>query len=195
MGRSRRSYRKRQSPDRNSSLNRSNPSDLISWSSSQAPDDKEGDKIYYSPSWNDKKFRRKTFYIRNMKIQLTYYTDHGELAVEIADRHVPGMNYDHRFRMSSPNTFDEMESLIYMFSVYFGEYPLPKEEWVTAYNPRRGDQDYQYREMPPDFRGTFNEHPRRIVFRGHVFEELIPIFPQNMSECEKGKGKGKKGKH
>ena len=193
MGRSRGSYRKRQSPERNSSLNRSK-SDLISWSSSQQPDDKDGKNIYYSPSWNDKNFRRKTFYIRNMKIQMTHYNEHGELAVEISDRYAPGLNYDHRFRMSSPNTFDEMESLIYMFSVYFGEYPLPKEEWVTAYNPRNGDQEYQYREMPPDFRGAFNEYPRRIVFRGHVFEELIPSFPQNMTDCDKGKGKGKKGK-
>ena len=129
-----------------------------------------------------------------MKIQMTYYADHGELAIEISDRHVPGINYDHRFRMSSPNTFDEMESLIYMFSLYFGEYPLPREEWITSYHPRRGSQDYQYRDVPPDFRGAFNEHPRRIVFRGHVFEELIPMFPHNLPENEKGKGKGKIGK-
>ena len=61
-----------------------------------------------------------------MKLQVTYYNDSKELQVEVSNRYVPGVNYDHRFRIAASNTFDEMEAFIYMLSIFSETTPFPE---------------------------------------------------------------------
>ena len=178
----------KKSNSRNSS--NSDP-DILSWGSSMLPESEQ--PVQHVPRVIPKKNRRKTYYIKNMKLQMTFFPNEHILQVEISDRYIAGINYDHRFKMASANTFDEMENVIYLLSIFFGDTPIPKEEWISELQPRNGQHDFQYREAPVDFRSV-NEEPRRILFRGAIFQELTPSYPplsKAIAPTPMGKGKGK----
>ena len=169
--------------------NSSKDNDLLSWGSSLVPNC----HVRHAPQLPNRRYRRKSYCIRNMKLQVTYYSDTKELQVEVSNRYVPGVNYDHRFRIAAPNTFDEMEAFIYMLSIFFGDYPIPREEWVSNYFPRQGSHEFQYRNTPVDFK-TVADAPRRILFRGNLYQEMLPAYPPldtAITHNPMGKGKGK----
>ena len=176
---------------RDSKISRDN--DVASFSSSLVP----GSHVRPAPPYPIRRHRRKTYFIRNMKLVVTYYAELKELSVEISNRYIQGINYDHRFKMAASNTFDEMEALVYMLSIIFGDYPIPREEWISNYFPRQGPHEYQYRDTPVDFK-SIADAPRRILFRGNIFQELTPAFPtlntavpSTVPSNPMGKGKGK----
>ena len=176
---------------RDSKISRDN--DVVSFGSSLVP----GSHVRHAPSYPTRRHRRKTYFIRNMKLVVTYYAELKELSVEISNRYIQGINYDHRFKMAASNTFDEMEALVYILSIFFGDYPIPREEWISNYFPRQGPHEYQYRDTPVDFK-PMADAPRRILFRGNIFQELTPAFPSlnttipsTVPSNPMGKGKGK----